>query len=101
MFPYPIDFNVIGWDWTETAAGPRADQLMYHDPKPQIGPSRWEMVKRWKQYIFTAFQSHHLIVIGYKMYVGEGKEGYLEFLARGGTYYGAPEDYGIPEEPIE
>lgn len=82
---------LIGWDWTPTVWGPRADQIKYHDP--QFGGNIWRTVKQWKENYFTAYQSQHIIVLGYTSHVGEGEAGYWEFLDAGGYYYGGPKDY--------
>jgi len=86
---------VIGWDWTPTIWGPRADQLRYHDP--QRGGNIWRTVRQWKDNYFTAYQGQHVIILGLASHVGEGEAGYWEFLAAGGCYYGGPKDY----EPMD
>ena len=84
---------VIGFDWTDTVNGPRADGVSFHDPLPYNGPSLYISAGDWKQNWFTAYNGQHVIILGYAWHVSEGEMGYIEFLNQGGTYYGGPKDY--------
>ena len=85
----------IGWNWTDTFVGPRADEVCWHDP--QRGPTMWRTVRQWKQSYFTTYYAMYWIVLGHPSYPALGEDAYWEFLAAGGHYYGGEEEY-YPQE---
>jgi len=40
---------VIGFDWTDTVNGPRADGVSFHDPLYYSGANRYFSAGDWKQ----------------------------------------------------
>lgn len=82
---------VTGFEWTETVSGPRADIIHYHDP--DAPPYQYDTAKSWKKYIFTAYQSKHVIILGHHSYQAIGENAYYDFLEADGYYYGGPRPY--------
>jgi len=83
---------VIGFEWTELSGGrPRADFIRFNDPARSHHEeiSAWS----WKNTYFNLNPASNMyeVILSAPGYITDGLEGYQEFKARGGTYYGEPE----------
>jgi hypothetical protein len=91
---------VIGFEWTELGGGqPRADFITFNDPAQldSVRVGAWT----WKEIYFSPnpVSNKYEIVLSCPSYIYDGEDGYQEFEARDGTYYGDPGDGG--EDPIQ
>lgn len=89
----------IGYKSHEEGEGedkrPVADYMWYHDPAPWLldGECLQVSAHRLKTHYFTLSGVWYFVIVGSPIYVQWGLIGYDEFLDKGGSFYGGPDDY--------
>lgn len=68
---------------------PIAEYIEFHDPSSPGGEYVGMMADEFKN-AYNPESGQYIVIIGKRMYIRTGREGYTAFSEAGGTYYGAP-----------
>jgi len=84
---------VIGYTWHYENKIRIADDMEYHDPNPEMGPNKNLTPIGLKTGAFWTVKNKYMAIVGRRLQLRNGLDGYNTFIAEGGTFYGGPSNY--------